>query len=508
MTDKQPASAGSGRAARWLAGAAPLLLALYPLAHIAAGNWSLLDPGVMLCLALLLGLLTAAGQLAAGRFLRDRAAGQCWLALALGWLALYPAFRAGCTGVWPALTPAAIAAAHGASGLLLLLLAVWRLRRPTPSAAAFAAIAGAVGALLLGTLLIAMLFDWWGRQRDFAATCDAFTVPVPATAPAAAAPDITLLILDEYARADTLRRLFAGDNEPFIAALRARGFTVPDLARANYNQTMLTLASALNLAYLPPLADRGDNWPVARLVRHSRLAALLAARNYLIRDCAGGYAGVALNPPSLAANILYHHQDMLLAWLDLTPASALVDSLLRPQSVQGHALRAATRAAFARAALPPDPQQPTFTFVHCVVTHQPLVFAADGGWPEATDTAGQYRGAVAHANRLVLELADRCRRQAIRPQVMVIMSDHGTGTRLDWASPVRTDLDERFGTINAVWYSSGNYAARPAALTPVNTLRRIASDWLGADCPPLPEQSFFSTLKQPYHFTDITEHLL
>ena len=53
-------------------------------------------------------------------------------------------------------------------------------------------------------------------------------------------------MLDAYARQDTLASMGL-DNEPFLAALEARGFDVYRDSRSNYTWTSSTLASMLNL---------------------------------------------------------------------------------------------------------------------------------------------------------------------------------------------------------------------------------------------------------------------
>ena len=73
-------------------------------------------------------------------------------------------------------------------------------------------------------------------------------------------PDIYYIVVDAYARQDTLKEVFEFDNEPFLQGLENQGFTIARAARSNYAQTSLALASALNLDYvdeLVPEQNRG-----------------------------------------------------------------------------------------------------------------------------------------------------------------------------------------------------------------------------------------------------------
>ena len=84
----------------------------------------------------------------------------------------------------------------------------------------------------------------------------------PVTAPAQAKQrDIYYIVLDAYSRADVLKSLLNYDNTPFINALKARGFYVPDCAFSNFDGTDLTISSVMNYDLLQelknPTADIG-----------------------------------------------------------------------------------------------------------------------------------------------------------------------------------------------------------------------------------------------------------
>ena len=63
-------------------------------------------------------------------------------------------------------------------------------------------------------------------------------------------PDIYYIILDGYAREDTLRDLYDFDNTDFINSLNALGFVVANKSISNYATTELSIASTLNMQYI------------------------------------------------------------------------------------------------------------------------------------------------------------------------------------------------------------------------------------------------------------------
>jgi len=71
-------------------------------------------------------------------------------------------------------------------------------------------------------------------------------------------PDIYVILLDGYPRADVLQYAFGIDNSPFTDALSARGFTVATASHSDYLWTHVSVPSALNLAYveqIPAMLD-------------------------------------------------------------------------------------------------------------------------------------------------------------------------------------------------------------------------------------------------------------
>ena len=106
--------------------------------------------------------------------------------------------------------------------------------------------------------------------------------------PAAAGPDLYLILLDGYPRADTLQSDFAFDNAPFLAAMTSLGFDVASKAHSNYTVTNLTLASMLNarqIRDLPELAGapgsvQAQYRAVARAINRSSALDQLRGRGY------------------------------------------------------------------------------------------------------------------------------------------------------------------------------------------------------------------------------------
>ncbi len=73
-------------------------------------------------------------------------------------------------------------------------------------------------------------------------------------------PDVYYIILDAYGRSDVLKDKVGYDNAGFIYFLKNKGFYVANCSLSNHNHTQLSVATSLNMNYLPQL-------PVTNFVR-------------------------------------------------------------------------------------------------------------------------------------------------------------------------------------------------------------------------------------------------
>lgn len=76
--------------------------------------------------------------------------------------------------------------------------------------------------------------------------------------PAAPLPDVFVIVVDAYARADVLAEELGFDNSEFLGFLKDRDFTVQESARSNYDSTYASLASLLGMGYFVEAGPPGN----------------------------------------------------------------------------------------------------------------------------------------------------------------------------------------------------------------------------------------------------------
>ncbi len=350
-----------------------------------------------------------------------------------------------------------------------------------------------------------------------------------ATARSGRLPDIYLIVPDKYTGSAMLHSQVGFDNRRIVAALQKRGFVVPKAARANYFHTFLALSAMLNLRYLDDYPERfgADGLPQEAFpdVEYNRVARLLRARGYRFAFFPTAYgatrqnreADIQLPEPSDI------QPEFALAWRRTTmlpflhqASCAVLGCTVDPA---GYVPETAALVdwKFHQIARVAVPDRPTFVLAHLMVPHEPYMYGPrcehrTPYWPSADDAEHWPRARLAYldqircVNQKLLQLVDAIRENSSVPPVILIQSDHGHG-RLGRQWPLLHEVSssqvaER-SSVFAAYSIPGLSEIVPDTITPVNAMRLALRTSLGADLPPLPDRTYWSTVKSPYDFTRI-----
>jgi len=348
-------------------------------------------------------------------------------------------------------------------------------------------------------------------------------------------PDIYWIVLDAYGRADTLARLYGHDNGGFLQFLRDRGFWVGDCSRSNYTLTPLSLSATLNFEYhdlslLPRNKLQQVNWFTGR-IRDSRLVRFLGNEGY--RTVALASSSACAELPD--ADVFVTAPARLFGFpIEPSPFEALfVDATIFADrasffGLRGPFARHRDRVLNVVRHLPfgPSDGRPSFVVAHVLCPHPPFVFDADGAFvpPSYPFTLWGANDLRNHARMTSEEYAERYREQlrfvndqvkaaverlvALDPQpVIIVQGDHGPGAYTNLDDVEQTDLDERFGILNAIFLPGRPEVAARSTLSSVNTFRLVLHEVFGADLPLLPDRSFFAAEHELTRVTEVTDRL-
>ncbi|MBF8293453.1 MAG: NADH-ubiquinone oxidoreductase chain 6, partial [Steroidobacteraceae bacterium] len=346
--------------------------------------------------------------------------------------------------------------------------------------------------------------------------------PAPGAAPAASVqvpantPDIYYIILDGYARADTLAKYYDYDNGPFLDGLRARGFQVSQASHSNYYWTFLSLASSLNFEYMQPMLgvaqdpESTDRNATYQLLRDNRAAAFLRARGYRFAQLQSTWGGTGTNP--FADDFIPCHSGLFeseylraiadASWLRALNARASMDV------ANCHLHNLETLADLARR---PGPK---FVFAHFVPPHHPYLFDREGHVLRRANLSDQfefqkklweqrepYRDQLIYMNDRITAVVDRLLAESGRPPIIILQSDHGPNLRTGLPLPEQRRI--RMSNFAAFHLPGAPTGLMPDDETPVNQFRRIFNHYFSAGLPLLPDRYFASTYLRPYEFVEV-----
>ncbi len=351
---------------------------------------------------------------------------------------------------------------------------------------------------------------------------------LPAEIPGAVIrPDVYYIVLDGYARGDVLRDLYGVENEPFLDELRNMGFYVAGESSSNYMQTVLSLASSLNLNYLDQRIQEwgvysGDRKIPAEMVQHSLARAFLEGLGYRTVNIVSDYfpvdipdadERVSADPP-YALNVFEQF------WIKYSAFQALI-----PKDESGYpvwdyaAHRGRIVSGFDGLVRVSEESGPKFVFAHIFAPHPPFVLREDGSAvqpdrPYLIHDGDRYSGTreeyvsgysdqLRYINRRLLETIPKILENSSGPVVIILQSDHGPGSRLNWLSAEASCLWERTSILNAYYLPEEYRAELYPSITPVNTFRLIFREVFQADYPPLEDAAYYSTWAAPYQLLKV-----
>ena len=315
-------------------------------------------------------------------------------------------------------------------------------------------------------------------------------------------PDIYYIILDEYTRDDGLGGF---DNSEFISELESRGFYVASQGMSNYDSSLKSIPSSLNMSYLDDLGEWSpeSDADLVNLSRYNALAAILKRIGYTYIHLESGHA--VTNEAPLADHLVEFRRSGTQVLEDGRQAASS-DSEVFPRKFSCELARTTLLwPAFNRCFLAEDDtilewwspiralrmfeflsspsgiRSPVFVFAHIVKPHPPTTFDRYGNYVSGNSVYDQfgdghdasvpsaYVGQLIYINSLVLDMVDSIIRNSDTDPVIVLAGDHGR------------HHDGQFGhfVFAAFHLPAGGSASVYPSISSVNHFRAILNYYFG-----------------------------
>jgi hypothetical protein len=332
--------------------------------------------------------------------------------------------------------------------------------------------------------------------------------------PAGKRPDIYVIIPDDYARSDVLKRYFHYDNTAFRRALTSRGFVISDDVRSPYSDSEMNIASEVNLDYVNGLgrilgADSQDARPPRRLIHDSRASRILSEIGYRYIHMDTDLVTFPAGNPHISS--IDSPDSFTTLWLQGTVLGEVGGPLGFTDGAVNARFRKTIRKGFSQLAEVPSEPSPKFVLFHTIIPHDPYIFGPRGEAVTFKDPSGEahtrrigmtyYLKQLRYVETLLLEAVDAIKARSNEPPVIVILSDEGFEGNEEVLGE-ETMRDIRVKGIAAFHLPGKPNATPPRKLNAVNAMRFVFNQTLGTRYPLL-ENASYPELDAPYQFEEM-----
>lgn len=319
------------------------------------------------------------------------------------------------------------------------------------------------------------------------------------------ARDIYYLVFDRYPNNQFLENEYGFNNTPFYNHLQERGFFIATNSWTNYPRTVISMASALNMAYHSEVILSDTVY--GKMIKNHKVGRFLKTQGYKYFHVGNFYNPLRFNKnadfnhrisifPSEFADIVYSMTPISRVWPFGAPTYIL--SRLGIDDKGGYSSLTQMNVLKKITSM----EGPKFVYVHFLPYH--------------TNAIGKsFIERTTFINDSIVEMIDDILSKTKIPPIIVIQADEGPylsnkDRNLDRIMQIR----KRTGIISAFYLPGENVSGTiPSTISPVNTFRLIFKEYFDADIDLLDDRIFYwekDSIQQlgtpgPGKFVDVTD---
>lgn len=325
-------------------------------------------------------------------------------------------------------------------------------------------------------------------------------------------PDIYFLVFDAMASSKSLEADLGKNNYQLDTFLLQHGFYVAANSRANYNWTIHSLSSTLNMDYLPawiaPVVNdpKAFFWGSASILDNS-LFLILKREGYQIHS----YQPVSFDNKDWPGSSYFSSLKKYHYYFKTLPGRIYRDvfwnyTKINVDFIQEEQMKIidirnrdkknyfdTTKALIKKSCL--QTGKPKFIYGHFMLPHEPYTFDSSGNVKSANQTivkryeddAAAYFNQVLFAGKVIRELTTYIQQHNKKNTIIIVEGDHG----------YRTETGNKngytFQNLNAIYFPDRDYTLLYDSLSPVNTFRIVLNKYFSAQLPLLKDSSILVT---------------
>lgn len=325
-------------------------------------------------------------------------------------------------------------------------------------------------------------------------------------------PNIYYIILDGYASSSTLREEFNYSNSDFENYLTGNGFYIASESRSNYAETMLSLASSLNMELLKTEVDSLTEPKLLRMILTNKVMKIFKSNGYRIVTLASNmgslqrFTDADWNIKCSGFFADEFHQVLL---------ESTILSRLKKYINISNPYREKILCTFSKLSyIHHEIKKPSFIFCHILLPHPPFVFGRNGeptneklAFKDVWDKKKRYLDQLIFTNKMMKKVIKKILSEAGDESVIIIQGDHGPFITLGKEINDRI-IKARMRILNAFYFPEDVKNIFYNSITPVNTFRLIFNNYLNTSYELVEDRNYFTNYTIPYKFLDVTEKIV
>jgi len=325
-----------------------------------------------------------------------------------------------------------------------------------------------------------------------------------------AKPDIFFFVFDAMPSTKAMQSTWNYDNSRLDTFLQRENFYISKDSKSNYNLTVLSVSSTLNMSYTPPVDLYQDEtrmyFKASASILDNSLTRILRNEDYTIFQ----YQGISFNNKDWQGHPFF--KDMLymnyfyktlpgriyrdLGWnffrFNLESIKEYTVSRYEERNKKAEADLNKT-IELVKGSCSFNSQKPKFLFAHFQLPHDPFIFDSTGKRKPARETYNiseenqpkAFLEQVNYANRVIDQLVRYIKTQNRKNTVIIIEGDHGYRNISGKKGYMIYD------NLNSIYFPDGDYRSLYPSISPVNSFRVVLNKYFSANLPLLKDSSIF-----------------
>jgi len=384
--------------------------------------------------------------------------------------------------------------------VFLLLLALFLRRKPAPlKAHQFFFLLFSV--LMAIEICTSLYYIFSGKNNDPAIKNPPLALQLK---PGTSQPDIFFIVFDEYTSSKALKKYYRFDNTALDSTLENDGFFISHDSKSNYNSTVISMSSTLNLQYFNRPMENTDNdarvlMEGALSLSRSYLPKLLEQQGYQIinyglfdigsHKASGPRPFLSYEASAISLETLWGRIQRDILWNLTIRLPGYSDKKLGDKDYiernQSNLRKFVTELSI------PSPI-PRLVLCHLLLPRRPFEVDRNGN---ARITSMEdfkdgnhdslYLEQVIYANKLIDSIGKAAIKDRQRPLVVIIEGDHGNRYAA-WGMNIR---EKHFMNLNTYYFSDKDYSMLYDSISPVNSFRVVLNKYFNTGLPLLKDST-------------------